>query len=99
MLSSRRPPSPGPVYLRLGRYPAPVIFGPEHVFRPGAARLLREGADVVIFACGIMTARALETAAPARRARRASSGDECGHAQASVRGGGSAGRLRQEDWR
>lgn len=52
----------GPVYLRLGRYPTPVLFGDDYRFRVGAVPVLREGGDVVLFATGIMTAMALEMA-------------------------------------
>ena len=52
----------GPVYLRLGRYPTPVLFGPDYDYEVGAMPLLREGKDVVIFASGIMNAKALDAA-------------------------------------
>ncbi len=51
----------GPVYLRLGRDPAAVIFENER-FEIGRARLLREGGDVSIIATGSETPRALEAA-------------------------------------
>jgi transketolase len=54
--------TPGPVYLRLGRYPTPVIFGDNYQFEIGAVPLMRQGADLAIFATGIMTALALDTA-------------------------------------
>jgi transketolase len=50
-----------PVYLRLGRYPTPVIFGEDYRFEIGAVPIMRQGDDVVIFATGIMTALALDT--------------------------------------
>jgi transketolase len=53
----------GPVYIRLGRYPTPVLFGDDYQFQIGAAPLLRRGGDVVLFGTGIMTAMALDTAA------------------------------------
>lgn len=52
----------GPVYLRLGRYPTPVIFGEDYQFQIGAVPVLRTGRDVVLYATGIMTAMALDTA-------------------------------------
>jgi transketolase len=52
----------GPVYLRLGRYPTPVLFGDDYEFEIGAMPLMREGSDVAIYATGIMTALALDTA-------------------------------------
>lgn len=50
-----------PVYLRLGRYPTPVIFGEDYHFEIGAVPIMRQGDDVVIYATGIMTALALDT--------------------------------------
>ncbi|HSR30393.1 MAG TPA: transketolase C-terminal domain-containing protein [Anaerolineae bacterium] len=53
---------PTPVYIRLGRYPTPVIFGEDYQFQIGAAPTMRQGDDIVLYATGIMTALALETA-------------------------------------
>jgi len=53
---------PGPVYLRMGRYPTPVLFGEDTAFQVGQTREMRKGGDVVLYATGIMTAMALETA-------------------------------------
>lgn len=50
-----------PVYIRLGRYPTPVIFGEDYRFEIGAVPVMRQGDDVVIYATGIMTALALDT--------------------------------------
>ena len=50
----------GPVYVRLSRAEFPVIFDEECVFELGRARVLVEGADVSIFACGLMVSVALE---------------------------------------
>lgn len=52
----------GPVYIRLGRYPTPVLFDEGYDFRIGRAAILREGKDVAIFAVGHMVAPALEAA-------------------------------------
>jgi len=53
----------GPVYLRLLRGAVPVVFDPAtHRFAIGKARLVRPGADALIIATGLMTARALESA-------------------------------------
>jgi transketolase len=51
-----------PAYIRLGRYPTPVIFDGDYTFEIGAAPTIREGDDVVIYATGIMTALALDAA-------------------------------------
>lgn len=50
---------PGPVYLRLGRGPVPVITSEADPFEIGRARRLRKGRDVTLVACGIMVAEAL----------------------------------------
>lgn len=52
----------GPVYMRLGRAPVPVIYGEGQGFALGKAQTLRAGDDVTIIACGIMTSRALAAA-------------------------------------
>ena len=53
---------PGPVYMRLNRDPAPVIFGSDYAFEIGRACLLREGTDVAIVSTGEQTVRALQAA-------------------------------------
>jgi transketolase len=53
---------PVPVYIRLGRYPTPVLFDEDYSFEIGVMPVVREGDDVVIYATGIMTALALDTA-------------------------------------
>ncbi len=52
----------GPVYLRLGRLAVPLINGEEYRFELGKGVLLRDGSDIVIFACGLMVAAAIEAA-------------------------------------
>ena len=52
----------GPVYMRTGRSPAPRLFGADHTFEIGKGRILRNGRDVTIVACGVEVARALEAA-------------------------------------
>ena len=52
----------GPVYMRLGRSAVPVIFDEDYNFALGQAVIVRPGSAVSIFACGIMTAMALEAA-------------------------------------
>lgn len=53
----------GPSYLRLGRDLAEDIFESNKSFSPGSADVLREGDDVTIAACGLMTEQALIAAA------------------------------------
>lgn len=52
----------GPVFLRLSRAPAPVIFKEDYKFDIGKGVLLREGLDVTIIATGYMVHKALEAA-------------------------------------
>ena len=54
---------PGPVYARLLRGNVPVVLDEyDYKFELGKARLLRDGADVLVISSGIMTMRALEVA-------------------------------------
>ncbi|WP_347554216.1 transketolase family protein [Robbsia sp. KACC 23696] len=53
----------GPVYARLLRGNVPAVLDEyDYQFELGKAKLLRDGADVLVIASGIMTMRALETA-------------------------------------
>jgi transketolase len=58
---------PGPVYLRLGRYPVPNISDDGQAFIIGKAYTLRDGTDVAIFATGHMVCKTLEVAEDLRR--------------------------------
>ena len=53
---------PGPVYMRLGRYPVPRLFDEGYRFEIGKATTLREGDDVTIFSTGHMSWKALDAA-------------------------------------
>jgi transketolase len=55
----------GPVYMRLLRGSVPMVLDeiPGYTFELGKAKMLREGADVLVISSGIMTMRALEVAA------------------------------------
>jgi transketolase len=59
----------GPVYMRLLRGQVPMVLDEieggidNYSFELGKAKLLREGADVLVIASGILTMRALEAAA------------------------------------
>jgi transketolase len=55
---------PGPVYMRLGRYPVPRLFDEGYHFAIGKAVTLREtpGAEVALFAAGHIVWKALEAA-------------------------------------
>lgn len=53
----------GPVYLRFGRLPVPVInTGKDYAFEIGKAVELRPGKDVAIIASGLTVSESLETA-------------------------------------
>lgn len=49
----------GPVYIRLGRSPAPVITKKEDLFKIGKANVLKDGGDLTIIACGLMVYEAI----------------------------------------
>jgi transketolase len=52
----------GPAYIRMGRYPTPVLFDDDYRFEIGVIPVMRSGGDIVIYATGIMTALALDAA-------------------------------------
>ena len=52
----------GPVYMRTGRSPARRILNSDYRFELGKGRILRDGSDVTIVACGVEVARALDAA-------------------------------------
>lgn len=52
----------GPVFLRLSRFPVPIVHGPDYHFEIGRAALLREGQDVTLIANGTMVTVALQAA-------------------------------------
>jgi transketolase len=54
---------PGPVYMRLLRGNVPLVLDEyDYRFELGKAKLLRDGADVLVISSGFMTMRALEAA-------------------------------------
>ncbi len=59
---------PGPFYVRLTRPSTPIVYEDGFEYRFGEANVLRDGADVAVFACGIMVPEALK-AAEALKAR------------------------------
>ncbi len=50
----------GPVYLRETRDEWPAVFGPDCKFKIGKARIVKDGTDVTIISCGVMTSVALQ---------------------------------------
>jgi len=51
-----------PVYVRLAREPLPIVLDDGYRFELGKVKILREGHDVSIFACGMMVFMALQAA-------------------------------------
>jgi transketolase len=52
----------GPVYMRSGRSKCRNILPEDYRFELGKGRILRDGSDVTIVACGVEVARALDAA-------------------------------------
>lgn len=52
----------GPVYMRVNRHDLPDVFPEDQDFEIGKSYLIRDGSDVVIFACGLMVSQALQAA-------------------------------------
>lgn len=52
----------GPVYVRLTRAGLPTVLDPDYKFEFGRARILRDGSDITLFACGAMVAEAWRAA-------------------------------------
>ena len=52
----------GPVYVRLGRLPVPIIFDEDYKFEIGKAVTLTQGNDVALIATGLLVYEALEAA-------------------------------------
>jgi transketolase len=53
---------PGPFYVRLTRSATPVVYDQGFEYKFGSANLLKDGADVALFACGIMVPEAIRAA-------------------------------------
>ncbi|MCL2010820.1 MAG: transketolase family protein [Synergistaceae bacterium] len=54
--------SKGPMYIRLSRDVFPSVYEPGTKFEDGKGKVIRDGKDVTIAACGIMVGFALEAA-------------------------------------
>ena len=52
----------GPVYIRMGRLDVETVLEDNYEFQSGLANTLREGTDVSIVSCGLMTQEALKAA-------------------------------------
>ena len=53
---------PSPMYLRLSRDAFPDLYSADEVFEEGKGKVVREGTDVTVIACGIMVSKALTAA-------------------------------------
>ena len=49
-----------PAYIRVGKAPMPIVYGPEAGFAVGKASRLRPGSDLTVIACGEMVYPAIE---------------------------------------
>jgi transketolase len=54
--------TPGPVYIRMGRFAVEDIYGEDFEAALPKAQVLREGSDLSIMACGVEVSQALEAA-------------------------------------
>lgn len=52
----------GPVYIRLGRAKVPVILAENYQFELGKAKIIQDGKDICLIACGIMVEEAIKAA-------------------------------------
>lgn len=52
----------GPVYMRTGRAPFPIITRESDSFTIGKANVIRDGRDAAVIACGIMASEAMKAA-------------------------------------
>ncbi len=52
----------GPVYMRTGRSPSPLVLGSTYRLELGKGQILREGTDITLVACGVEVARSLDAA-------------------------------------
>lgn len=48
----------GPFYFRMGRSPTPVIMPEDYEFEIGKAVTVRDGSDITLIGCGVMTSHA-----------------------------------------
>lgn len=54
--------TPDPVYIRLSRDSFPDVYQEGEEFEPGRGKVIRDGSDITIIACGLMVGNALSAA-------------------------------------
>jgi len=52
----------GPMYIRLSRDSTPTVYTPDTKFEVGKGKVIREGKDATIIACGVMVGQAVAAA-------------------------------------
>ena len=53
---------PSPMYLRLSRDAFPDVYPEGETFQEGKGRIVREGTDITVIACGLMVGQAMKAA-------------------------------------
>ena len=53
---------PSPMYLRLSREAFPSLYEETEVFHEGEGKIVREGSDATVIACGLLVGNALQAA-------------------------------------
>lgn len=53
---------PSPMYLRMSRDAFPDLYSGDEVFQEGKGKVVRDGSDATIIACGLMVSNALKAA-------------------------------------
>ncbi len=53
----------GPMYIRLSREAMPGVYSDDERFEIGKGKIVREGTDATLFACGLMVSEGLKAAA------------------------------------
>ena len=53
---------PSAMYLRLSRDVFPDLYAEDEVFEEGKGKIVREGTDITVIACGILVSKAIEAA-------------------------------------
>lgn len=54
--------TPKPIYVRLSRDAFPILYRPDEKFESGKGKIVRDGTDATVIACGLMVGKALEAA-------------------------------------